>query len=190
MRYVLFLVSLSFSLQIHAQKGPANLFAVGYYSAYGYQPGVILKAERTYFRSAGATYGKQSKKIHPFLSLELGTYAHFQNNLYINASFSGGLRRSGKKGRSISLFASMGVMRSQHLISTYQLDESGSLNTVSGAGNWAVLPGFGLGIGGPSPLNRDKRFIPYATFRTQVQLPYNDSFLLHPMLELGFYFNK
>ncbi|MEL6254437.1 MAG: hypothetical protein AAFR87_20680 [Bacteroidota bacterium] len=190
MRYLLFFVSLSFYLQIHAQNGKANSFAAAYYSAYGYQPGFIIKAERTYFRSAGANYGKKSKKIHPFLSLEFGTYAHFQNNLYLNGSFSGGLRRSGKKGRSISIFASMGVMRTQHLISTYQLDESGNLNTVRGAGNWSALPGFGMGIGGPSPINRGKKLIPYANFRTQVQLPYNDSFLLHPMLELGFYFNK
>ncbi|MEM6807304.1 MAG: hypothetical protein AAF696_38235 [Bacteroidota bacterium] len=180
-----FLFSLFLFNPLMSQINPD--WAVGYYGAYTYQPGIILKAEQLF---EPIRVNKNKSMIKPYLGLELASYFHFQNNAYINSSLSGGLQRIGKKGRSFRLFASVGVLRAQNLIKSYRLNESGQLEDLGRKGNWGFFPGLGIGLGGPSTRNRGKKIIPYANFRLQMQTPYNDHFLLHPIFEIGTYFSS
>lgn len=177
-----FIVSLLWIKPLMSQINPN--WALGYYGGYMYQPGISLKAEQAF---KPLLISKNKSRIRPYAGIEIATYFHFQNNAYINSSLTGGLQRIGKKGRSFRIFASIGVLRAQNLIKSYRLNESGQLEDLGRRGSWGLLPGLGMGIGGPSARNKGKKIIPYANIRLQVQTPYNDHFLIHPVFEIGTY---
>lgn len=186
--FILFFLLLN--LHANAQETNSRSYAIAYYAAYAYQPGVLLKAEQLLGMKKAPAYGNEAAKTFPFVAFELGSYAHAQNNAYLSLGFQAGLRRIGRKARALNLFISMAAQRTQHLINSYTLDADGNLSELGKTGSFAFLPGIGFGFGGNQGLRLKKGFRPYLNFRTQVQIPYGHRYLIHPMLELGFFFGQ
>lgn len=190
--FVLFflLLSISFSHSCIAQENYSRSLGVAYYSAYGYQPGVLFKVEQLLNMKKAPAYGNEASKSFPFFAIELAGYTHFQNNAYVNVGLQGGWRRIGTGGKAMTFFLSLGVLRSQHLIDSYTLSEDGNLLELGKTGSMAFLPGLGMGFGGNQGIKLERGLRPYLNIRTQVQIPYAHSFLIHPMLEIGFFFGQ
>lgn len=186
--FILFFLLLN--LDVNAQESNSRSYAIAYYAAYGYQPGVLLKAEQLLGMKKAPAYGNESSKTFPFLAIELGSYAHFQNNAYLSLGFQAGLRRIGTKERALNLFISLAGQRTQHLINSYTLDADGNLSELGKTGSFAFLPGIGVGFGGNQGVRLQRGFRPYVNFRTQFQIPYGHRYLIHPMLELGVFFGQ
>lgn len=190
--FILFFLLLNITLTHHciAQESNSRSFGVAYYAAYGYQPGVLLKAEHLFNMKKAPAYGNEAAKTFPFIAVEVAGYAHSQNNAYLSLGVQGGWRRIGTRGKALSFFLSMGALRTQHLINSYTLSEDGALEDLGKTGSFSFLPGIGLGFGGNQGIKLKRGIRPYLNIRTQVQIPYAHRYLIHPMLEIGFFFGQ
>lgn len=190
--YFLFFLLLNITLSHHciAQESHSRSLGLAYYSAYGYQPGILIKVEQLLNMKKAPAYGNEAAKSFPFIAVELAGYTHLQNNAYINLGIQGGWRRIGTGGKAMTFFLSLGALRTQHLINSYSLTDDGNLSELGKTGSMSFLPGLGMGFGGNQGIKLQSGFRPYLNIRAQVQIPYVHQYLIHPMVELGFFFGQ
>lgn len=202
-RYLILCFILAFQVKAQAQKTDNSLTSkgftglrIGMYVDNGVHPGLKfgtsylykekIKVRKHRLKFLQKKRGDKTKIIHYMLDANAGFYNHPNNHLgtFVGIGYTR-LRTKPRKMKTLGWSYEVNYLRRFYNIKTYELDESGNVNTVKGAGRnslmFAIAPSFGKVLGTKKGGEGWHLYIKPAL---QV-LKYNHSFFPNAALEIG-----
>jgi hypothetical protein len=168
------------------EKLPISIF--GNFIFQGIYPGFRVGIEQPLkFKNYKDDSGKILKYKQHAVQYSFGFYYHggFHTNFFATSEYV--FRRISKKGFIREFKPGLSLSRTFIGATTYQVDNSGNVDKVSGAGDFYFMPSLNFGLG--KDLGINKPSVPLAitaNFNLTGILPYNGLVLPTPMFEIGF----